>query len=247
MEMVKVTDHADGTTLITIDRPARKNAICAVTAVELQRAFAEFDRSDTQRVAVLTGSGDAAFSSGADVANVPELWRCVPTVGITTEKPVIAAVGGWCVGGALVVAMMCDLLLAADNAKFSYPEAKLGFTGGLISALPTRIPHKIAMELILLCNTIDAQRAYEVGFANRIVPTGTQVEAALGLAREIATFAPLVLKTLKRFVTQEVMPQGPSERMAKAARDLAAVRESEDGREGQRAFLEKRAPKWVGK
>ncbi|MFZ4759357.1 MAG: enoyl-CoA hydratase-related protein [Burkholderiaceae bacterium] len=247
MEMVKVTDHADGTTLITIDRPARKNAICAVTAVELQRAFAEFDRSDTQRVAVLTGSGDAAFSSGADVANVPELWRCVPTVGITTEKPVIAAVGGWCVGGALVVAMMCDLLVAADNAKFSYPEAKLGFTGGLISALPTRIPHKIAMELILLCNTIDAQRAYEVGFANRIVPTGTQVEAALGLAREIATFAPLVLKTLKRFVTQEVMPQGPSERMAKAARDLAAVRESEDGREGQRAFLEKRAPKWVGK
>ena len=99
----------------------------------------------------------------------------------------------------------------------------------------------------MLCYTIDAKRAYEVGFANRVVPTGTQVEAALGMAREIATFAPLVLKTIKRFVTQEVMPQGPSERMAKAARDLAAVRDSEDGREGQRAFLEKRAPKWVGR
>ncbi|MFN9771497.1 MAG: enoyl-CoA hydratase/isomerase family protein [Burkholderiales bacterium] len=247
MEMVKVTDFDDGTTLIAIDRPRRKNAICAVTAVELQQAFAAFDRSETQRVAVITGSGDDAFSAGADVSNIPELWRCIPTVGITTEKPVIAAVGGWCVGGALVLAMMCDLLVAADNAKFSYPEAKLGFTGGLISALPTRIPHKIAMELIMLCNTIDAKRAYEVGFANRVVPTGTQVDAALAMAREIATFAPLVLKTIKRFVTQEVMPQGPSERMAKAARDLGAVRESEDGREGQRAFLEKRAPKWVGR
>ncbi|MFN7644850.1 MAG: enoyl-CoA hydratase/isomerase family protein [Burkholderiales bacterium] len=246
MEMVKVTHNADGTTLIAIDRPKRKNAICAVTAIELQQAFAEFDRMDSQRVAVITGSGDDAFSSGADVSNIPELWRCIPTVGITTEKPVIAAIGGWCVGGALVLAMMCDLLVAADNAKFSYPEAKLGFTGGLISALPSRIPHKVAMELILLCNTIDAKRAYEVGFANRVVPTGTQVEAAMEMAREIATFAPLVLKTIKRFVVEGVMPQGPSERMAKAARDLAAVRESDDGCEGQRAFLEKRAPKWTG-
>jgi enoyl-CoA hydratase/carnithine racemase len=246
MEMVRVTNHDDGTTLIAIDRPARKNAICAVTAIELQQAFAEFDCSATQRVAVITGS-DEAFSSGADVSNIPELWRCIPTVGITTEKPVIAAVGGWCVGGALVLAMMCDLLVAADNAKFSYPEAKLGFTGGLISALPTRIPHKIAMELIMLCNTIDAKRAYEVGFANRVVPAGQQVDAALGMAREIATFAPLVLKTLKRFVTQEVMPQGPSERMAKAAAALAAVRDSEDGREGALAFREKRAPAWKGR
>jgi enoyl-CoA hydratase len=247
MEMIRVTDHDDGTTLIEINRPARKNAICAVTAVELQQAFAAFDRTESQRVAVLTGAGDEVFSAGADVTNLPELWRCIPTVGIDTEKPVIVAVGGWCVGGALVVAMMADLLVAADNARFSYPEAKLGFTGGMISALPTRIPHKIAMELIMLCNTVDAKRAYEVGFANRVVPTGTQVDAALAMAREIATFAPLVLATLKRFVTQEVMPQGPSERMARAARDLAAVRESEDGREGRRAFLEKRAPRWVGR
>jgi enoyl-CoA hydratase len=247
MDRVKVTDHDDGTTLITIDRPARKNAICAVTALELQRAFAEFDRSQTQRVAVLTGAGNDAFSAGADVTNLPELWRCVPTVGIRTEKPVIAAVGGWCVGGALVVAMMCDLLVAAENARFSYPEAKLGFTGGMISALPTRIPHKIAMELLLLCRTIDARRAYEVGFANEVVATGTQVQAALAMAREMASFAPLVMRTLKRFVVDEVMPQGPSERMGRAMNDLAAVRDSEDGREGASAFREKRAPKWVGR
>jgi enoyl-CoA hydratase/carnithine racemase len=246
MEMVQVTNFDDGTTLIAINRPTRKNAICAVTARELQQAFADFDRSD-QRVAVITGTGNDAFSSGADVSNVPELWRCVPTVGITTEKPVIAAVGGWCVGGALVVAMMCDLLVTADNGKFSYPEAKLGFTGGLISALPTRIPHKIAMELIMLCRTIDAKRAYDVGFANEVVPVGQQVEAALAMARELATFAPLVLRTLKRFVVDDVMPQGPSEKMGRAMRDLGRVRDSQDGQEGARAFKEKRAPKWVGR
>jgi enoyl-CoA hydratase/carnithine racemase len=246
MEMVQVTNNPDGTTLITINRPARKNAICAITARELQQAFAEFDQSE-QRVAVLTGAGNDAFSAGADVTNLPELWRCVPTVGITTEKPVIAAVGGWCVGGALVVAMMCDLLVTADNGKFSYPEAKLGFTGGLISALPTRIPHKIAMELIMLCRTIDARRAYDVGFANEVVPVGQQVEAALAMARELATFAPLVLRTLKRFVVDDVMPQGPSEKMGRAMRDLGKVRDSQDGQEGARAFKEKRAPKWVGR
>jgi len=246
MEMVQVTNNPDGTTLITINRPARKNAICAITARELQQAFAEFDQSE-QRVAVLTGAGNDAFSAGADVTNLPELWRCVPTVGITTEKPVIAAVGGWCVGGALVVAMMCDLLVTADNGKFSYPEAKLGFTGGLISALPTRIPHKIAMELIMLCRTIDAKRAYDVGFANEVVPVGQQVEAALAMARELATCAPLVLRTLKRFVVDDVMPQGPSEKMGRAMRDLGKVRDSQDGQEGARAFKEKRAPKWVGR
>jgi enoyl-CoA hydratase/carnithine racemase len=246
MEMVQVANNPDGTTLITINRPARKNAICAITARELQQAFAEFDQSE-QRVAVLTGAGNDAFSAGADVTNLPELWRCVPTVGITTEKPVIAAVGGWCVGGALVVAMMCDLLVTADNGKFSYPEAKLGFTGGLISALPTRIPHKIAMELIMLCRTIDAKRAYDVGFANEVVPVGQQVEAALAMARELATFAPLVLRTLKRFVVDDVMPQGPSEKMGRAMRDLGMVRDSQDGQEGARAFKEKRAPKWVGR
>jgi enoyl-CoA hydratase len=151
------------------------------------------------------------------------------------------------VGGALVVAMMCDLLVTADNGKFSYPEAKLGFTGGLISALPTRIPHKIAMELIMLCRTIDAKRAYDVGFANEVVPVGQQVEAALAMARELATFAPLVLRTLKRFVVDDVMPQGPSEKMGRAMRDLGRVRDSQDGQEGARAFKEKRAPKWVGR
>ena len=245
MERILVTHHDDGTTLITINRPERRNAICSRTAVELQQAFDAFDRSD-QRVAVVTGSGNT-FSSGADISDLPELWRCVPTVGIRTEKPVIAAVAGHCVGGAVVMAMMADLLVAADDARFSYPEAALGFTGGLIASLAARIPHKVAMEMMLLCRTVDAHRAYAVGLANEVVPAGQQVERALELAREIATFSPVVLRTLKRFVTQGVLPQGPSERMAHAHRDLQSVRESDDAREAVAAFREKRKPRFTGR
>lgn len=245
MERILVTDHDDGTTLITINRPERRNAICSRTAIELQQAFEAFDRGE-QRVAVITGSGNI-FSSGADINDLPELWRCIPTVGIRTEKPVIAAVAGHCVGGAVVMAMMADLLVAAEDARFSYPEAALGFTGGLIASLAARIPHKVAMEMMLLCRTVDAHRAYAVGLANEVVPAGQQVGRALELAREIATFSPVVLRTLKRFVTQGVLPQGPSERMAHANRDLLVVRESEDAREAVAAFREKRKPRFTGR
>ena len=166
MSKVLVENNADGTTLVTINRPERRNAICAETALLLQKAFAEFERSPTQKAAVLTGAGNEAFSGGADTGNFPELWRCIPTVGFETTKPIISAVGGWCVGGALVVSMMCDLTVAAENARFSYPEARMGFTGGMIAGLAARIPHKIAMEMILLCRVVDVQRAWNTGLVN---------------------------------------------------------------------------------
>jgi enoyl-CoA hydratase len=211
MQKVLIENNADGTTLITINRPERRNAICAETALLLQQAFWDFERSSTQKAAVLTGAGNEAFSGGADTGNFPELWRCIPTVGFETSKPIISAVGGWCVGGALVLSMMCDLTVAAENAKFSYPEARLGFTGGLIAGLAARIPHKIAMEMMLLCRILEPQRAFNIGLVNEVVPTGQQVAVALKMAREMTEFSPLVLKTLKRFVTEGVLPQGPSE------------------------------------
>ena len=247
MQKVLVENNADGTTLITINRSERRNAICAETALLLQKAFWDFERSGTQKAAVLTGAGNEAFSGGADTGDFPELWRCIPTVGFQTTKPIISAVGGWCVGGALVLSMMCDLTVAAENARFSYPEARLGFTGGLIAGLAARIPHKIAMEMMLLCRILDAQRAYHVGLVNEVVPTGQQVPVALGMAREMTGFSPLVLKTLKRFVTEGVLAQGPSEQSGRAQRALHEVKESEDAAEARAAVKEKRKAIWKGR
>ena len=246
MPKVLVENNADGTTLITINRPERRNAICAETALLLQRAFREFERAPAQKAAVITGAGDEAFSGGADTGNFPELWRCIPTVGFETNKPIISAVGGWCVGGALVLSMMCDLAVAAENTRFSYPEARLGFTGG-IAGLAARIPHKVAMELMLLCRVIDAQRAFNVGLVNEVVPTGQQVPVALKMAREMADFSPLVLKTLKRFVTDGVLAQGPSEKSGRAQRALHEVSESEDAAEAKQAVKEKRKAVFRGR
>lgn len=246
MSNISVEHFSDGVSLFTIDRESKRNAICSRTAIELQQAFAEFDAS-AQRVAVITGRGDKAFTAGADVNDVPELWRCIPTAGIATHKPIIAAVGGWCVGGGVVLAAMCDLMVVADNARFSYPEARLGLTHGMIATLAGRLPHKIAMEIILLGTTIDAQRAYEVGMVNKVVPQGQQVEAALEMARELAQSAPLVLTTLKRFVVDSVLPISPSEQMARAKRQLEVVAQSEDFQEGLKAFEQKRKPVFAGK
>lgn len=245
-ENLLIENFDDGVTLITINRERRRNAISAQTAIELQQAFAAFDRSP-QRVAVITGAGTAAFTAGADVSDMPELWRCVPTVGITTEKPVICAVSGWCAGGGLVIAMMADLCVATEDAKFYYPEAKLGVTQGMIAGLAGRIPHKVAMEMMLLARPVDARRAHQAGLVNEVVPNGGHVEAALAMARELATMAPLVLATLKRFVNEGVLAHGPTETLGRTRRQMEVIAQSEDIREGFSAHKEKRTPRFVGR
>src|SRR3954447_7400527 len=177
MSVVTVEERGP-VSVIAIDRPEKLNAINKAVAIELQDAFAAFDRSE-QRIAIMTGKGGRAFSAGADVTDLPELWRCVPTVGIVTEKPIIAAVSGWCIGGGLVMAMMCDLLVATESAKFSYPEGKVGITGGMIAGLAARIPHKIAMEIMLVGEPMSARRAHEIGLANRVVPDGAEIDEAM--------------------------------------------------------------------
>ena len=144
------------------------------------------------------------------------------------------------------MAMMCDLLVAAENARFSYPEGKVGITGGMIAGLAARIPHKLAMEIMLLGEPIDAERAYEVGLANRIVPNGSEIDEAVAMAEKIVDLAPLALATMKRFVNDEVLPKGPAELAARFGAELAAVRNSADAAEGVRAFKEKRKPRYRG-
>ena len=231
--------------LIRINRPERLNAISKAVAEELQAAFQAFDASE-QRVAVLSAAGERAFTAGADVSDLPELWRCVPGVGFTTDKPVIAATSGWCVGGGVVLAMMCDLLVAAESTVFYYPEAKLGTTGGIISSLVTRMPHHLAMEMMLLGSKVPARRAYEVGFVNRVVPDGRHEAEAVAMAEEMLGHAPLVMGTLKRLVS-EIMPAGPVEQMIATSQAIARVRGSADMQEGIRAYKEKRRPSFRGR
>jgi enoyl-CoA hydratase len=232
--------------IIRINRPEKLNAISAAVAVELQRAFQAFDAAAEQRVAVLSAVGDRAFTAGADVSDLPELWRAIPGVGFQTDKPIIAATSGWCVGGGIVLVMMCDLMVSAESTVFYYPEAKLGVTGGMISSLVTRMPHKLAMEMMLLCSKVSAQRAYDVGFVNKVVANGRHETEAVEMAEQMLESAPLVMGTLKRLAA-EAMPVGPVERMVAVSQTLARVRASEDLQEGIRAHKERRKPVFRGR
>ena len=239
-------EHRGAIAVIRINRPERLNAISQAVAVEMQQAFQQFDADPDRRVAVLSASGNRAFSSGADVNDLPELWRAIPNVGYHTDKPIIAATSGWVVGGGVVMVMMCDLLVSTQDTKFYYPEAKLGTTAGGISSLAARMPHHLAMEVMLLGSKIPAQRAYDVGFVNRVVANGEHEAAALGMAEQLLDSAPLVIAALKRLVN-EVIPTGPIERMVGISQTVAKVRQSDDLQEGIRAYKEKRKPRFTGR
>jgi enoyl-CoA hydratase len=242
-------DSNDGIAVITINRPEKLNALSNGLVEELRDAFRAFEASD-DRTAILTSAGERAFSVGADLTDPPrnpELWECMPGVGVKLTKPIIAAVSGYCVGGAYVLVQLCDLAVASETADFFYPEAQIGFCGGLIAGAAARIPHKLAMEFMLTGEHFDAQRAYEVGMVNKVVPAGQHIEGAMKYAKILRDSSPLVMSVLKEFVDQTVVPRGPSEHMAMARRELFTISRSEDQQEGGRAFKEKRKAVFKGR
>ena len=239
----------DGIGVITINRAEKLNALTGGVVAGIRDAFSQLNASD-DRCAIVRGAGDRAFSVGADLKDPPRdpaLWECMPGVGIDVDKPLIAAVSGYCVGGAYCLVQFCDIAVADETADFFYPEAQIGFCGGLIAGLAARLPQKIAMEFMLTGKHYDAQRAFDVGMVNKVVPKGQLMDGAMEYAEIFRDSAPLVMSTLKRFVRNEVLARGPSEQSALAQRDLLSISRSEDQQEGGRAFREKRKPVFKGR
>jgi len=240
-------ESADGIALITIDRPRKRNALSGAMCEALYAAWQRFAASDQDRVAILTAAGNDVFTAGADLNDPPgRFWEAVPNVSAAVAKPIIAAVAGPVVGGGVTLVAMSDLCVAAENTTFVYPEAKVGITGGVISAIAARIPYKIAMELLLIGDSMDVERAHQIGLVNRIVPVGEQLAVAKSMARTIAGNAPLVVGLLKEMVLKTI-PRSPVEEMYLAQRAIERVRQSEDAKEGPLSFREKRKPNFRGR
>ena len=249
-----LTSAEDGILVVTLNRPQSKNAANKALAEGVVAAMDELDSNDELRVAILTGAG-GTFCSGMDLkAFVTGETPHIPGRGFagltesSPSKPLIAAVEGYALAGGLELAISCDLIVAADNAKFGVPEVKRGLAaaaGGLVK-LPRQIPSRVAMELALTGDFISAQRAYELGLINAVVPAGTALDAAKELAAKIAANGPLAVARSKQ-VVMEQSDWSQGEMFSKQSDIVMPVFTSEDAIEGATAFAEKRAPNWKGK
>jgi enoyl-CoA hydratase/carnithine racemase len=242
---VVLYESRDNIAIITLNRPEVLNAMDEDMWGALEATWRRFNNSE-DRVAILTGAGERAFCVGADLKSPSlEVWRAIPGHIVEVEKPIIAAVFGHCLGGGIGLVQFSDICVASEDTEFAFPEARVGIAIGSASSLVARIPHKIAMELMLTGDPISAQRAYEVGLVNKVVPRENLMETAMDYGRRIAGNAPLVLGMLKRWA-REMIPKGPLENAARFRREPETIFASRDAREGIAAFREKRKPKFLG-
>jgi enoyl-CoA hydratase len=249
-----LTERRGNVLLITLNRPEARNAVNLALAEGVAGALDELDGDGALALGVLTGAGKG-FCAGMDLKAFVAGER--PWVGergfagITrrsSAKPLIAAIEGFAVAGGLEVALSCDLIVAARDAKLGIPEVKrsLVAAGGALLRLPRRIPYHLAMELALTGDPIDAERAFEVGLVNRLSEPGGALDAALELADQVAVNAPLALAASKRILEEQW--DWTAAQMWEAQGAIAEpVIASEDAREGATAFAEKRPAVWRGR
>jgi enoyl-CoA hydratase/carnithine racemase len=239
---------------ITIDRPEARNALNAAVREGLFDLVGRFNDDPEAKVLVLTGSGDVAFSAGGDLKEMASTALEVPPPdflpqlgrNIVVDKPTIAAVNGVALAGGFLLAQSCDLCVAADTARFAISEVKVGRGAPWAAPLPWLIPPRIAMELLLTGDPIDAQRAFEIGLVNRVVPGPDLVAETQRLAERIAGNAPLSVLAGKR--TVRLMTEAALDDAYQRAEALwEPVYRSADAQEGPAAFRDGRAPRWEGR
>jgi crotonobetainyl-CoA hydratase len=257
-ELPVLVERQRHTMLITLNRPQVMNCVDAQVARLVGDALAEADEDVDVRAVVVTGAGDRAFCSGADLKALargdlvtPEdrrHWGFAGFVEHQISKPTIAAVNGLALGGGAEIVLASDLAVAAEGAVLGLPEVTRGIMAGAGGPfrLVAQIPHKVAMELLLTGEAVDARTALRCGLVNRAVPAGQVLDTAMVLADRISANAPLAVQATKRVARGLSNGSVVHERKAWeiSHAELARVKASRDAKEGPLAFAERRAPRW---
>jgi enoyl-CoA hydratase/carnithine racemase len=247
------TEVADGVAVITINRPAARNAVNEAVATLIAAAVDDFDQRPEVRALVVTGAG-GTFCAGMDLkgflAGENAMAGGRGFGGITARppaKPVVAAVEGYALAGGFEIALSCDMIVASEEASFGLPEVTRGLVagaGGLIR-LPQRIPYHLAMEIALTGDRLPAPRLHAAGLVNRLVPAGAALAEARTLAGRVAANAPLAVAASKRIVVESA-DWDIAEAFTRQNDIVGPVFTSADAMEGAAAFAEKRPPVWRG-
>jgi enoyl-CoA hydratase len=244
--------------VMTLNRPDALNAINRQLRRELAEAITQFDKDQEAFVGIITGAG-RAFCSGRDLKErasdnaagiqaraSDSMYPDRPYMWPQTWKPLIAAINGFALAGGWSIAQICDLRLAAEDAKLGISEAKWSLLPPFGTILPKMIPLSAVLELVMTAQPITAQRAYDIGFVNKVVPQGALMEEAMTMAEQIAENAPLAVQYFKELAYRglNMSTQDVSSLTYHMYDQLLTT---EDSKEGPRAFAEKRKPRWQGR
>lgn len=252
-----LTDIKDNYAIITLNRPKQLNALCLELCTELGNELMRLDKVDEVRCVIVTGAGDRAFAAGADIKEMAdkdysdvfrddmfEIWRNV----YSSRKPKIAAVNGFALGGGCEVAMMCDIIIASDKAKFGQPEILLGTLPGMgaTQRLTHAVGKSVAMELMLTGRQFTAEEAKNWGLVSRVIPHESLMEEAEKMAKQISSFSTPALMAAKECINRS-FETSLSEGILFERRVFQGTFASHDRTEGMKAFVERRSPVWKHK